>query len=462
MSPRDATVRAMKEVSSPVVAIALVLSAVFIPMAFIGGIQGRAQHAVRGHHRHLGGHLRVQRALPVAGAVGHAAAPAQAVARSAGAGVRPVQPVAGVGDARLRPGQPRPHPQGCARRRHPARLHRGRRSDGQAAAGQLPPGGGPGLHAGQHERWPRRRRSSEPTPPRARWRRSWPAPRASQNFNAIIGFSLLTRVTATYNAFFFVQLDSWDERGSPELQAKALSDAINRRLATEVPEANAFAFLPPSIPGLGTSGGFSLWLQDRSGGRVDFLDQNLQKFLAAARKRPELTGLNSGFTAAVPQVFADVDRDKALVLGVDIREVYQTLQANLGGIFVNQFNRFGRQWRVFLGSEGQYRLNEHEHRPVLRPQLERRHGAAVGPDHDPPHLRAGVHQPLQPVPRRAGDRGRRARLQLRAGDGRARGGGGRDPAAGDRLRLGRSLLPGAGRRRAAPSSCSRFRSCSCS
>jgi len=120
----------------------------------------------------------------------------------------------------------------------------------------------------------------------------------------------------------------------------------------------AFAFMPPSIPGLGTSGGFSFWLQDRSGGSIDFLDQNLQRFLAAARKRPELTGLNSPFSASVPQIYADVDRDKVLKQGVAVGDVYQTLQAYLGGLFLNQFNRFGRQWRVFLEAEGEDRLNE--------------------------------------------------------------------------------------------------------
>ena len=96
-------------------------------------------------------------------------------------------------------------------------------------------------------------------------------------------------------------------------------------------------------------------MQDRSGGTVEFLDENVKKFIAAARKRPELAGVNSQFSAGVPQIFADVDRDKALVQGVPQGDIYQTLQANLGGTFVNQFNRFGRQWRVFLGAEGEYR-----------------------------------------------------------------------------------------------------------
>jgi HAE1 family hydrophobic/amphiphilic exporter-1 len=135
---------------------------------------------------------------------------------------------------------------------------------------------------------------------------------------------------------------------------------LNGALAAEVPEAVAFAFMPPSIPGLGSTGGFSLWLQDRSGGSVEFLDQNLQKFLAAARKRPELAGVASQFSASAPQIYADVDRDKALKQGVAVGDVYQTLQAYLGGLYINQFNRFGRQWRVFLQSEGEERRSEQD------------------------------------------------------------------------------------------------------
>ena len=115
-------------------------------------------------------------------------------------------------------------------------------------------------------------------------------------------------------------------------------------------------FRPPAIQGLGTGGGFSLWLQDRSGGSVDFLNQNLQKFLEAARKRPELANVNSVWRPSVPQIYADINRDKVLKQGVAVGDVYQTLQAFLGGIYVNQFNRFGRQWKVFLQAEATGRV----------------------------------------------------------------------------------------------------------
>jgi hydrophobe/amphiphile efflux-1 (HAE1) family protein len=175
-------------------------------------------------------------------------------------------------------------------------------------------------------------------------------------FNTIVGFSLLTRVTASNNAFYFVQLKPWHERAGAGMSARAVTERLNARLKSTIPEAVAFAILPPSIPGLGSQGGFSLWLQDRSGGSVEYLDQQLQAFLTAARKRPELASVTSPFQAQVPQVFANVDRDRAMRQGVALGDVYQTMQAFLGGLYVNQFSRFGRQWRVFLQAEGEDRM----------------------------------------------------------------------------------------------------------
>src|SRR3989441_5139693 len=176
-----------------------------------------------------------------------------------------------------------------------------------------------------------------------------------QYYTTVGGFSLLTGISSSYQGFFFVGLKSWDERAAPQVTARAIVDRLNQELAAQVPEAVALAFMPPAIPGLGNAGGFSLWLQDRSGGSVDFLDQQLQKFLAACRQRPELAGVAAPFSASAPQIYAAVDRDKVLKHGVTIADVYQTLQTYLGGLYVNQFNRFGRQWRVYLQAEGEDR-----------------------------------------------------------------------------------------------------------
>src|ERR1019366_1281826 len=175
-------------------------------------------------------------------------------------------------------------------------------------------------------------------------------------YNTVVGFSLLSYVSATYNGFYFVSLQPWHERDKDGLDAKTLIDRLNKRFRSEIPEGAVFGFMPPAIPGLGAAGGFSLWLQDRTGGSVDFLNDNLQKFLEAARKRPEIGSVNSTFRAAVPQVFVDVDRDKALKQGVPVADVYQSLQTFLGGTYVNQFNRFGRQWRVFMQADAPDRV----------------------------------------------------------------------------------------------------------
>ena len=195
-----------------------------------------------------------------------------------------------------------------------------------------------------------------------------------QAYNTIGGFSLLTRTSASYQGFFFIGLKPWHERTSSRLEAKNIVATINRALSVQLPEAIAFAFMPPSIPGLGSAGGFSFWLQDRSGGSVELLAENLQKFLEACGKRPELAGVASQFSASVPQVYVEVDRDKVLKQEVAVGDVYQTLQAYLGGLFLNQFNRFGRQWRVYLQAEGGERQSEQD---IARYYVRNRNGRSV-------------------------------------------------------------------------------------
>ena len=171
------------------------------------------------------------------------------------------------------------------------------------------------------------------------------------------GFSLLSQVQATYNAFFFVTLQPWSERTKANLQIAAISAHINQELA-KIPEATATAFSPPSIPGVGTSGGFTMMLEDRSGKQdTSFLSENVDKFMAAARKRPEFSGLITTYLPNVPQVFVKVDRDKVMKQGVPIGDVYTTLQTFMGGYFVNYFNRFGRQWQVYVEAEDAYRTH---------------------------------------------------------------------------------------------------------
>ena len=172
----------------------------------------------------------------------------------------------------------------------------------------------------------------------------------------MVGFSLLSFVRTTYNGFFFVTLKDWDERKSRAEQYQEILQHINQELA-KLPDGFALSFPPPAIPGVGTSGGFTFVLEDRAGKDVQFLADNLGKFMAAAQKRPEIGGMVSTFLPSVPQQFIDVDRDKVLKQGVPLNDVYKTLQAFMGGLFINYFNRFGRQWQVYVEADGDYRKN---------------------------------------------------------------------------------------------------------
>ncbi len=169
-----------------------------------------------------------------------------------------------------------------------------------------------------------------------------------------VGFSLLSFVRTSYNAFFVVTLKPWDDRATRAQQFQAIKAHLNRELS-KLPAGIAFSFSPPAIPGVGTSGGFTFILEDRSGGDVQFLAKNLGAFLEAARKRPEIASLSTTFLSSVPQEFVDVDRDKVLKQGVALNDVYRTIQAFMGGYFINYFNRFGRQWQVYIEAEGEDR-----------------------------------------------------------------------------------------------------------
>jgi HAE1 family hydrophobic/amphiphilic exporter-1 len=170
----------------------------------------------------------------------------------------------------------------------------------------------------------------------------------------VVGMNMLSGVTNTYSGFFFVTLYPWEERKKQEDKNQAIMASLNGRMS-KLPQGIAFAFSPPAIPGIGTAGGVTFILEDRAGKDIKFLWENTQKFLAAVQKRPELSRVTTTFVPTVPQIFVKVDRDKVLKQGVDIGEVYRVLQSFMGGYFVNYFNRFGRQWQVYVQAEGEYR-----------------------------------------------------------------------------------------------------------
>lgn len=173
----------------------------------------------------------------------------------------------------------------------------------------------------------------------------------------VVGFNLLSSVQATYNGFFFITLEEWAKRTTAELQVNAIMASINKEFHALTTPTAALSFPPPAIPGIGTAGGVSFILEDRTGADVAFIAENTKTFLAAAQKRPELSGVFTTALWDVPQIFIDVDEAQAMVQGVSLSDAYETLQTFLGGYFVNYFNRFGLQWQVYVQADGQYRTN---------------------------------------------------------------------------------------------------------
>ncbi len=173
-------------------------------------------------------------------------------------------------------------------------------------------------------------------------------------YNGIGGYSFFTQTAASYTGTGFASLAPWDKRKSKELQSTAIADQLNAKFSG-ITEGRVFAVGAPAIPGISAAGGFSMMLQDRTGNSYEFLAEHVAQFMAEAGKRPELAGLRPNFVPAVPQLFAEVDKEKVLKEGVPITDVYNALQTFLGGSYINDFTRFGRQWRVFLQAESKYR-----------------------------------------------------------------------------------------------------------
>lgn len=355
LTPKDAALKAMEEISGPVIGIALVLSAVFVPTAFIPGITGR---------------LYQQFAVTIAISVIISAFNALSLSPALSALL-------------LRPKKPS---RGPLRKFFDWFNHVfGRATNGYIRASaalirksvvavvvlllfgvvavffgeKLPSGFLPDEDMGYAY-------VNLQLPLAASLQRTDQAARqveavlaktpGVQYTTSVIGFSLLSYIQTSYNAFFFVTLKPWSDRKQQAEQFQAIKDSLNHELA-RLPQGTAFSFSPPAIPGVGTSGGFTFVLEDRGGNDTSYLASNVDKFLAAASKRPEIAGINSSMLPSVPQEFVDVDREKVLKQGVPISDVYTTLQTFMGGLFVNYFNRFGRQWQVYLEAQGNYRTN---------------------------------------------------------------------------------------------------------
>ena len=174
---------------------------------------------------------------------------------------------------------------------------------------------------------------------------------------AVNGFSLLTLTQSTNTAFFFVSLKPWEARKRPAEQLAAIQGSIQRKLGG-IGAGLAFSFPPPSIPGIGTSGGVQMVLEDRSGtDDPAFLTKNVYGFLGALAKRPEIAIAIPAYLPNVPQLYADVDREKVTQQQVSLNDVYTTMATFMGGYLVNYFNRFGRQWQTYVEAEGSSRTS---------------------------------------------------------------------------------------------------------
>jgi HAE1 family hydrophobic/amphiphilic exporter-1 len=353
LSPRDAAFKAMEQVSGPVVAIALILAAVFIPTAFIPGITGR---------------MYQQFAVTIAISVLISAFNALTLSPALSALL-------------LRPRKEMRGPLGAFFRGFNRWF--GRATDGYVGtcrhlihksafsmillvvvtvlaglvSSRLPGGFVPDEDQGYfyvNVQLPLAASLDRTAAVSDKLDEIFKTTPGIKYSTGIAGFSLLSLVTTTYNGFYFITLEDWEARHEHGLTADVIIQRLNQRLAG-VAEAQVFAFSPPAIPGIGTSSGVTFMLEDRAGRDPAFLADNTAKFLAAARQRPEFALLFTTLLPSTPQYFAEVDRDKVLKQGISLSSVYQALQTFLGGAFVNYFNEFGRVWQVYVQAEGEFR-----------------------------------------------------------------------------------------------------------
>jgi HAE1 family hydrophobic/amphiphilic exporter-1 len=353
-SPREATAQAMKEVSGPVIAIALVLAAVFVPVAFMGGITGRLyqQFAVTIAISVLFSAFNALTLSPALSAL--LLKPAQRsfltpfydwFNRVFGRFTNGYVSFTGI----------------LVRKAFRSMILVGVVVALTVVVGKRIPGGFvPDEDNGYffvNMQLPDAA-SLERTDAAARRVEGIIAKAAGVSYTtAVTGFSMLTGAYASNTAFIFVSLKPWEERKAKEEHVFAIMRALNGQFAREVPEATVFAFGPPPIPGLGTGSGYTFVIQDRVGQPPEALADAAQKFVAAARQRPEIGSANTVFRASVPQIYADIDRDKVLKLGVPLADVNTTLGSLLGSTYINDFNRFGRVYKVYLQAEPEYRTD---------------------------------------------------------------------------------------------------------
>ena len=356
LSPRDAAIKAMSQVSGPVVAIALILAAVFIPTVFIPGITGSMyqQFAVTMAVSVLISAFNALSLSPALGAL--LLRPRTETRGPLGAffrGFNKVFSSATNGYATIC--------RGLIRKLAISMLLLvGLGIAAGGIGGSMPTAFIPEEDQGYLfgvVQLPRASSLQQSTEAADQIEQILLKTPGVEFVTSIIGFNLLSTVTSTYTGFFFITLEEWSKRTTPELSVDAIQANINKELAALSNPTAAFAFPPPAIPGIGTAGGVTFMLEDRTGADVPFIAENTQKFMAAAKKRPEFTSLFTTALWDVPQIHLKVDEAQAMIQGVNLNDAYQTVQTFLGGYFVNYFNRFGLQWQVYVQAEGDYRTD---------------------------------------------------------------------------------------------------------
>jgi HAE1 family hydrophobic/amphiphilic exporter-1 len=175
---------------------------------------------------------------------------------------------------------------------------------------------------------------------------------AVQLMTSAAGFSVLSGGMSTNAAVLFLTLKDWDER---EMTAKHLVQALNADFTQNIKDAIVFAFGPPAIPGLGSGSGFTMMIQDRGGNTPEFLDEQAKRFIAEAKKRPEIGSIFTSYQGSVPQIYMDINKDLVLKAGVQLNDLYNTISTYLGGAYVNDFNRFGRLYKAYVMAKPEYR-----------------------------------------------------------------------------------------------------------
>lgn len=174
------------------------------------------------------------------------------------------------------------------------------------------------------------------------------------NVISVAGYSLLNSAFGSNSALVIPILAPWDQRTEPDLRLRSIVGKV-QKIAGQTIEALLIPFVPPPIPGLGNTGGFSFVLQDKSGGSIQDFASAMRGFVVAANADSTIDNAYSTFRADVPMLFLEINRDKVQTLGIPMTEVFSTLQAQLGSVYINDFNKFGRTWRVMAQAEGDFR-----------------------------------------------------------------------------------------------------------